>query len=80
MAEVSDKQIKEIVRKVIDWANNLSEVWTNTTTGKVLDYKIQRVNKLIKKRKDLTPLVDAANDLASFCKYAEKESDGYEKG
>lgn len=72
----TDDEIKQLVKRVIDWANDLSEVWTNTTTGKLLDYKIQRVNKLMRKRKDLNPLVEAANDLASFCKFAE-EQDGY---
>ncbi len=76
MTQLTDHQIKQLVKRTIDWANDLSEVWTNTTTGAILDSKIERVSGLMRKRKDLTPLVAAANDLASFCKFAE-ESDGY---
>jgi hypothetical protein len=67
---ITDKQIEQLVEDTIKWANDLSEVWTNTTTGNMIDRSIQHVTEL--KQTDLNLAHIAAMDLAELCDYAEK--------
>ncbi len=73
MGNTTDEQLQTIVDNAIAWANDLSEVWTNTTTGNMIDRQISHVKEL----KDLNLAHIAALDLTELCEFAQKEADGH---
>ena len=62
---MSDTEKKELVDKVIEEANELSEVWTNTTTGYIINNQRDHVEELA--RFDINLAHIAALELQEFC-------------
>lgn len=68
---MSDTEIQKIVDSAIKWANELSEIWTNTTAGRVIKYRKEHLESLA--NVDLNLANIAAQELIEACKQADKE-------
>lgn len=72
---MKDTELRKIVDNTIKWANDLSESWVGTTTGRVIDRQKELVEDLMVS-KDFNLAEIAVSELAQTCDYAEKELDG----
>ncbi len=71
---MTDERLKQVATETVDWAKELSEVWTGTTTGKVIDSQLEGLTLAIKE--DNLNLVSVlVLELAQTCDYAEKEQE-----
>lgn len=69
---MTDIPIQKIVDDTIKWANELSDAWVGTTTGRIIDKQKEHVEDLMKSN-DFNLAQIAVFELAQTCDYAEKE-------
>lgn len=69
---MKDAELRKIVDDTIQWANEMSEAWVGTTTGRIIDKQIEHVSDLMKSN-DFNLAEIAVSELAETCVYAEKE-------
>lgn len=65
-------ELSKIVDDTIKWANELSESWVGTTTGRIIDNQKELVERLMVS-KDLNSAEIAVSELSKTCDYAQKE-------
>lgn len=68
--------IKELAQKTLKRATDLSELWTGTTVGSVIDYRADHVRSLLLS-KDMNLVSIAILELVQSCENAERDSDEY---
>ena len=68
---MTDERLKELVKETVEWANDLSETWSGTTTGHIIENQKKHVESLMKS-KDFNLASIAVLELAQTCDYAEK--------
>lgn len=68
---MKESELRKIVDDTIKWANELSETWVGTTTGRIIDKQKEHVEELMKSDPNLAQI--AVLELAQTCDYAEKE-------
>lgn len=73
---MTDTELKRLVKTTVKWADELSEQWTGTTTGGMIEYQKKHVKELMASN-DLNLVSVAVLELAQICDQVEKESDGY---
>lgn len=73
---MTDKSLERVVKDTIKWANELSETWSGTTTGHIIDSQKEHLEYLIEK-KEMNLVSVQVLELIQTCKYADKEQDGY---
>lgn len=69
--------VKKLVDNTIARANEMSDAWTGTTTGSIIDSRKKHVESLMSNG-DMNLVSIAVLELAEVCAYAEKELNGYE--
>lgn len=72
MSNITNDQILETAYETIEWAKELSELWTNTTTGNILDMQTTELENALKSN-DLELTQKLMTQLAQSCVHAEKE-------
>lgn len=73
---MTDNNIKELAQKTLSRATDLSELWTGTTVGSVIDYRADHVRSLLLS-KDMNLVSVAVLELVQSCENAERDNDGY---
>lgn len=72
MSNITNDQILETAHETVKWAEELAELWTNTTTGNVIDSQRHELVDALKKN-DLEKVYESMTQLAQTCIFAEKE-------
>ena len=67
-----EDRLEEVVDETVKWAEELSESWTGTTTGRILDSQKDRVQNAMSSGDTKLASVEVLQ-LAQTCDYAEKE-------
>lgn len=72
MSNITNDQLLETAHETVEWAKQLAELWTNTTTGNIIDYQRNEL-ELALKSNDLELTQKLMMQLAETCVFAEKE-------
>ena len=73
---MTETELKNLTKKTLGWAGELSEEWVGTTKGNVIEYQRKHVQELFDAG-DLNLVSVAVLELAQTCENVESESDGY---
>lgn len=72
MSHIANDRLLEEAHAVADWADELSEVWTNTATGRIIEEKQGMLLSALESY-DLELLHKLTLDLSQMCSYADSE-------
>lgn len=69
--EIPQNISKEYARSVSTWAAEMSDVWTGTTVGKMIDLERSKLDEALKSE-DWDTVNKVVASLAESCDYAER--------
>jgi hypothetical protein len=73
---MTEAQLKKLTKETLGWADELSERWTNTTTGNIIDYQSKHLRGLLEYG-DMNLVSVAVLELAQTLDKVESDDNGH---
>lgn len=75
MSHLANDQLLDTIRETIEWANELAEEWTGTTTGKIIDFEVTQLERAVNES-DLELAQKLVYELALTCTKVDEQEYG----